>query len=227
VYDFDWSPIPGALPFLWTGMKLTLRITLVAILAGIVWGTLLALMRLSTSRLLSWLAAVYVNTFRSIPLVMVLLWFFLIVPALLERLFAVPRHEDTRLTSAMVAFALFQAAYYAEIIRAGVRSVPSGQIAAALALGMTWMAAMRLVVLPQAFRAMVPLLLTQSIILFQDTSLVYVSAVADFFGVAYKVGQRDGRLVEMLLFAGAVYFAVSYAASLAVRRLPRRLATSR
>jgi glutamate/aspartate transport system permease protein len=227
VYDFDWSPIPGALPFLWTGMKLTLRITLVAILAGIVWGTLLALMRLSTSRLLSWLAAVYVNAFRSIPLVMVLLWFFLIVPALLEWLFAVPRHEDTRLTSAMVAFALFQAAYYAEIIRAGVRSVPSGQIAAALALGMTWTAAMRLVVLPQAFRAMVPLLLTQSIILFQDTSLVYVSAVADFFGVAYKVGQRDGRLVEMLLFAGAVYFVVSYAASLAVRRLQRRLATSR
>jgi glutamate/aspartate transport system permease protein len=225
MYDFDWSSIPGALPFLWTGMKVTLRITLVAILAGIAWGTVLAVMRLSSSRLLSWFSATYVNTFRSIPLIMVLLWFFLIVPALLERLFSVPRYADTRLTSAMVAFALFQAAYYAEIIRAGIQSVPSGQMGAALALGMTWGKAMRLVILPQAFRNMIPLLLTQSVILFQDTSLVYVSALADFFGAAAKVGDRDGRLVEMLLFAGAVYFVVSYSASYLVKRYQRRLAT--
>ena len=225
MYDFDWSSIPGALPFLWTGMKVTLRITLVAILAGIAWGTVLAVMRLSSSRLLSWFSAAYVNTFRSIPLIMVLLWFFLIVPALLERLFSVPRHADTRLTSAMVAFALFQAAYYAEIIRAGIQSVPSGQLGAALALGMTWGKAMRLVILPQAFRNMIPLLLTQSVILFQDTSLVYVSALADFFGVAAKVGDRDGRLVEMLLFAGAVYFVVCYSASYLVKRYQRRLST--
>jgi glutamate/aspartate transport system permease protein len=225
MYDFDWSSIPGALPFLWTGMKVTLRITLVAILAGIAWGTVLAVMRLSSSRLLSWFSATYVNTFRSIPLIMVLLWFFLIVPALLERLFSVPRYADTRLTSAMVAFALFQAAYYAEIIRAGIQSVPSGQMGAALALGMTWGKAMRLVILPQAFRNMIPLLLTQSVILFQDTSLVYVSALADFFGAAAKVGDRDGRLVEMLLFAGAVYFVVSYSASYLVKRYQRRLST--
>jgi glutamate/aspartate transport system permease protein len=225
MYDFDWSSIPGALPFLWTGMKVTLRITLVAILAGIAWGTVLAVMRLSSSRLLSWFSATYVNTFRSIPLIMVLLWFFLIVPALLERLFSVPRYADTRLTSAMVAFALFQAAYYAEIIRAGIQSVPSGQMGAALALGMSWGKAMRLVILPQAFRNMIPLLLTQSVILFQDTSLVYVSALADFFGAAAKVGDRDGRLVEMLLFAGAVYFVVSYSASYLVKRYQRRLST--
>ena len=223
-YDLDFGSVPGALPFLWTGMKVTLRITAVATAAGLAWGTVLAVMRLSPSRVLSFLAAAYVNVFRSIPLVMVLLWFFLLVPALLERLLAVPRHADTRLTSAMVAFALFQAAYYAEIIRAGVRSVPSGQISAALALGMSWAAAMRLVVLPQAFRAMIPLLLTQTVILFQDTSLVYVSALADFFGAAQKVGERDGRLVEMILLAGAVYLVLSYAASRAARRLQRRLA---
>jgi glutamate/aspartate transport system permease protein len=224
-YDLDWSSIPGALPFLWTGMKVTLRITFSAITVGIVLGTALAVMRLSRSRVLSWLSAAYVNAFRSIPLVMVLLWFFLIVPALLERVLGVPRHADTRLTSAIVAFALFQAAYYAEIIRAGVQSVPSGQIGAALALGMTWGQAMRLVILPQAFRNMIPLLLTQSLILFQDTSLVYVSALADFFGAAQKVGERDGRIVELLLFAGAVYFVVSFAVSLAVRRTQARLAT--
>jgi glutamate/aspartate transport system permease protein len=224
-YDLDWSSIPGALPFLWTGMKVTLRITAIAIAAGIALGTVLAVMRLSRRRLLSWASAAYVNAFRSIPLVMVLLWFFLVVPALLERLFAIPRHADTRLTSAIVAFALFQAAYYAEIIRAGIQAVPSGQLAAALALGLTPARAMRLVVLPQAFRKMAPLLLTQSVILFQDTSLVYVSALADFFGAAYKVGDRDGRLVELLLFAGAVYLAVSWLASRLVRRWEERLAT--
>lgn len=226
MYDFDWSSIPGALPFLWTGMKVTLRITITAILAGIAWGTVLALMRLSKNRLLSWLAASYVNTFRSIPLIMVLLWFFLIVPAFLEEAFSIPRYADTRLTSAMVAFALFQAAYYAEIIRAGIQSVAAGQYSAALALGMTRGKAMRLVILPQAFRNMTPLLLTQSIVLFQDTSLVYVSALADFFGAAQKVGERDGRLVEMLLFAGAVYFVISYSGSLLVKRFQRKIAST-
>jgi glutamate/aspartate transport system permease protein len=225
MYEFDWSSIPGALPFLWVGMKVTLRITVTAILAGIALGTVLAVMRVTGKPLLSWFSAAYVNTFRSIPLIMVLLWFFLIVPALLEELFNIPRHADTRLTSAMVAFALFQAAYYAEIIRAGIQSVSKGQMSAALALGMTFGQTMRHVILPQAFRNMTPLLLTQSIILFQDTSLVYVSALADFFGAAYKVGDRDGRLVELLLFAGAVYFAVCYLASFVVKRLQDRLAT--
>jgi len=225
VYDFDWSSIPGALPFLWRGMQLTLEITVIAIVAGIAWGTVLALLRLSGSRVLSWFAAGYVNTFRSIPLVMVLLWFFLIVPTLLESIFDIPRSNDTRLTSAMVAFALFEAAYYSEIIRAGIQSVSKGQSGAALALGMTYPQSMRYVILPQAFRNMVPLLLTQGVILFQDTSLVYVSSLADFFGVASKVGDRDGRLVEVRLFGGAVYFVLSYCASALVKRYQNRLAT--
>jgi glutamate/aspartate transport system permease protein len=225
VYDFDWSSIPGALPLLWQGMKVTLEITFIAILAGMAWGTVLAVLRLSSNRAVSWFAAAYVTVFRSIPLVMVLLWFFLIVPAALEKLFNIGREQDTRFTSAMVAFALFEAAYYSEIIRAGIQSVSRGQASAALALGMTYGQTMRLVVLPQAFRNMIPLLLTQAVILFQDTSLVYVSALADFFGRATIVGNRDGRMVELLLFAGAVYFAICYPVSTLVRRLQRRLAT--
>jgi glutamate/aspartate transport system permease protein len=224
-YPFDWSSIPPALPFLWKGMQTTLAITAVAMAAGIAWGTSLALLRLSPLRPLRWLAAGYVNAFRSIPLVMVLLWFFLVVPGALERIFSIPRSSDTRLASAMVAFALFEAAYYAEIVRAGIQSVSRGQMDAALALGMRRGQAMRLVVLPQAFRRMVPLLLTQGVILFQDTSLVYVSALADFFGAAYKVGDRDGRIVELLLFAGAGYLALSLAASRALRRWQERPAT--
>jgi glutamate/aspartate transport system permease protein len=224
VSELDFGSIPGALPFLWKGMKTTLVITFTAMAAGFVLGTALAVLRLSRWRALSWAAAAYVNTFRSVPLVMVLLWFFLIVPVALERTIGIARHADSRLASAMVAFALFQAAYYAEIIRAGIQGVPAGQLGAALALGMRRGQALRLVVLPQAFRSMTPLLLTQSVVLFQDTSLVYVSALADFFGAAYKVGDRDGRLVEMILFAGAVYFLVSWAASTAVRRWQRRVA---
>ncbi len=223
MYDFDWTPIPRSLPFLWTGMKVTLRITATAMIVGIALGTLLAVMRLSKSRLLSWISVAYVNTFRSIPLIMVLLWFFLIVPSLIERIFSVSRQADTRLTSALVAFSLFQAAYYAEIIRAGIQSVSSGQVGASLALGMTYGQSMRLVILPQAFRNMTPLLLTQSVILFQDTSLVYVSALLDFFGASYLIGNRDGRIVEMLLFAGLVYFAVSFVLSTLVKRWQDRI----
>ncbi|MDD5296367.1 MAG: glutamate/aspartate ABC transporter permease GltK [Rhodocyclaceae bacterium] len=220
--DLDWSSIPGALPFLWQGMSVTLEITVVAVVLGIVWGTLLALMRLSGAKPLAWFATAYVNLFRSIPLVMVLLWFFLLVPQLLESVLHLPPGSDTRLASAMTGFALFESAYYAEIIRAGIQSIPKGQMAAALALGMGHGQAMRLVVLPQALRNMLPLLLTQGIILFQDTSLVYVSALADFFGAAYKVGDRDGRLVELLLFSGAVYFFISFAASRLVARLGKK-----
>lgn len=222
-YGFDWSSIPGALPFLWQGMRISLQITGVAVVFGIVWGTLLAIMRLSSSPLLSWFAAGYVNLFRAVPLVMVLLWFFLIVPHLLESLLGFPRGSDMRLASAIAGFALFEAAYYSEIVRAGIQSVPKGQMAAASALGMTYGQSMRLVVLPQALRNMVPLLLTQGIVLFQDTSLVYVSALADFFGAAYKVGDRDGRLVEMLLFAGAVYFVICLAASQLVRHYRKKI----
>ena len=226
MYEFDWSSIPGALPFLWDGMKISLVITFQAVVVGIVWGTILAMMRLSSIKTLSWFAAGYVNLFRAVPLVMVLLWFFLIVPRFVESLLDFPPGSDLRLSSAMMGFALFEAAYYSEIIRAGIQSVPKGQIAAASALGMNYAQAMRLVVLPQAFRNMVPLLLTQAIILFQDTSLVYVSALADFFGAASKVGDRDGRLVEMLLFAGAVYFVICFTVSQLVRHYQKKLKTA-
>lgn len=220
-YEFDWSSIPGALPFLAEGLGVSLKITLVALVVGMVWGTVLALMRLSPAAPLRWFATGYINLFRSVPLVMVLLWFFLLIPQLLSQLFSLSPGTDVRLTSALVGFALFESAYYAEIIRAGIQSVPKGQLSAATALGLSRAQAMRLVVLPQAMRNMVPLLLTQAIVLFQDTSLVYVSALADFFGSAYKVGDRDGRLVEMLLFAGAVYFVLCFALSRLVQALQK------
>lgn len=218
MYEFDWSSIPGALPLLAKGMLITLEVTLTAIVVGIAWGTLLAVLRLSRNRFVATLAAGYVNLFRSVPLVMVILWFYLIVPQTLKSLFG-EGIGDIRLASALTAFALFEAAYYSEIIRAGIQSVPKGQVAAGQALGLTNGQTMRLIVLPQAFRNMLPLLITQAIILFQDTSLVYVIGLSDFFGTAYKVGDRDGRLVELLLFAGAIYFVISFSLSQLVKRL--------
>jgi glutamate/aspartate transport system permease protein len=224
MHHFDWSGIPGALPTLWTGAIITFQITVIAIVCGILIGTVLALMRLSGVKPLEWFARIYVTLFRSIPLVMVLLWFFLIVPQVLQNLLGLSPDIDIRLASAMVAFSLFEAAYYSEIIRAGIQAVPRGQVNAAFALGMTYSQAMKLIVLPQAFRAMVPLLLTQAIVLFQDTSLVYVIGLADFFRTAANVGDRDGTSVEMVLFAGACYFVICVIASSLVKSLQKKVA---
>ncbi|HHN8433432.1 TPA: glutamate/aspartate ABC transporter permease GltK [Morganella morganii] len=222
MYEFDWSSVMPGMPFLLQGLVITAKITVTVIVIGILWGTILAMMRLSSIKIVSWLAALYVNAFRSVPLVMVLLWFYLIVPNLVQNVLGISPKTDIRLISAMVAFSLFEAAYYAEIIRAGIQSVSRGQTSASLALGMTKMQTMRLVVLPQAFRAMIPLLLTQGIVLFQDTSLVYVLSLTDFFRTASNIGERDGTQIEMVLFAGAVYFVISFGASMLVNYLKRR-----
>ncbi|EKT59480.1 glutamate/aspartate ABC transporter permease GltK [Providencia sneebia] len=221
-YEFDWSSIAPSWPFLVDGLIITAKITITAIIVGILWGTVLAVMRISSFKPFRWFAALYVNTFRSIPLVMVLLWFYLIVPNLVQNVLGISPKTDIRLMSAMIAFSLFEAAYYSEIIRAGIQSISRGQASAALALGMTNMQAMRLIVLPQAFKAMVPLLLTQGIVLFQDSSLVYVLSLTDFFRTATNIGERDGTQVEMILFAGLVYFIISFGASMLVNYLKKR-----
>jgi glutamate/aspartate transport system permease protein len=222
---YDVQAVTRALPYLAQGLGFSLQLTLLAMAGGIVLGTVLALMRLSGARLLAVPAGTYVNLFRSIPLILVIFWFYFLVPLVVR---AVTRAQYAQgigpFYSALIAFTLFEAAYYCEIIRAGIQSVPRGQVLAAYALGLTYWQAMAAVVLPQAFRNMVPILLTQGVILFQDTSLVYVVGLTDFMGAASKVAQRDGRLVELYTFAAAVYLALCLAASAAVRRLQPRAA---
>lgn len=210
---------PEAISVLVEGMLVSLKVAGTALVVGLIWGTLLAMMRLSRFRALSLFSAAYVNFFRSMPLAMVLLGFYLVVPQLLKSLFWVPQTMDTRMLSALIGFALFESAYYAEIMRAGIQSVSKGQFAVSYALGMRPMQAMRLVILPQAFRNMLPLLLMQLIILFQDTSLVYIISLADFFTSAEGIGERDGRVEEMMLVAGATYFIICFTASMLVKRL--------
>jgi glutamate/aspartate transport system permease protein len=214
---FNWGLVQS---FVHKGLLFSIELTIVAMLGGIAIGTMVALMRLSGKPLLALPAAAYVNLLRSIPLVMVILWFFLLIPLLLGRPLGAER-------SAIITFTVFEAAYYSEIMRAGIQSVSKGQVAAGYAVGMTYSQCMRLIVLPQAFRNMLPVLLTQTIILFQDTSLVYVISATDFFGAAAKVANRDGRLVEMYLFVALVYFIMSFAASRYVKHLQARLTVIR
>ncbi|UCH53873.1 MAG: ABC transporter permease subunit [Pseudomonadota bacterium] len=227
--EFDFDVIWRSLPYLFKqGMTFTLTITFTAMGAGIVLGTLLAMMRLSSFKPLAMIAGGYVNLIRSLPLVLVIFWFYFLVPWIGQWITGAERPVLVGpYLSSFITFTLFEAAFYCEIMRAGIQSIPRGQVAAGYALGLNYWQTMGTIVLPQAFRNMLPVLLTQTIILFQDTSLVYVLSISDFLGAAAKIAQRDSRLVEMYLFAALVYFVLSYTASHYVKRLQARLAIVR
>jgi glutamate/aspartate transport system permease protein len=226
---FDFDVIERSLGYLFLdGMRFTLTLTAIAMVGGIVFGTLLAMMRLSHLRALSALAGAYVNLMRSIPLVLVIFWFFFLVPYIGGWISGASRPIQVgAFLSAVITFTMFEAAYYCEIMRAGIQSIARGQVWSGYALGLNYWQTMGFIVLPQAFRNMLPVLLTQTIILFQDTSLVYVISATDFLGAAAKVANRDYRLVEMYTFVAVVYFIISYSLSLVVKHLQDRIAIIR
>ena len=209
----NWNVVTG---FVLKGLVFSVQLTLIAMVGGILLGTLLALMRLSGKKWLVIPAAFYVNTLRSIPLVMVILWFFLLIPLVIGR----PMGAEL---SAIITFTVFEAAYYSEIMRAGIQSVPKGQVYAGYAVGMTYRQTMQLVVLPQAFRNMLPVLLTQTIILFQDTSLVYAIGAYDLLKGFEVAGKNFNRPVETYLVAAVVYFIICFSLSMLVRRLQQKI----
>ncbi|GAB3362205.1 MULTISPECIES: amino acid ABC transporter permease [Giesbergeria] len=214
---YNWNLISD---FVLKGLGFSLMLTVVATVGGVLLGTVLALMRLSGRKWLDVPATIYVNGMRSIPLVMVILWVFLLAPMLIGR----PIGAEL---SAIVTFVAFEAAYFSEIMRAGIQAIPRGQIFAGQALGMTYGQNMRLVVLPQAFRNMLPVLLTQTIILFQDTSLVYAIGAYDMLKGFEVAGKNFGRPIEAYLAAAVCYFIICYALSWAVKRLHRKIAIIR
>lgn len=226
--DFDFAVIFDSWPLLLLGLKYTLQLTVIATIGGVVLGTLLALARLSKHKTLSMLAAAYVNVMRSVPLLLVIFWFYFLMPIALQSLMGsewpIAIGADR---SAYITFILFEAAYFCEIMRAGIQSIPRGQVNAGYALGLDYGQSMRLIVLPQAVRNMLPLLLTQTIILFQDVSLVSLLNVTDLVGASVKIAQRDSRVVEMYIFVAVVYFVLSFALSMAVRQVQKRYAIIR
>ena len=214
---FNWDLVTK---FLWDGFVFSIQLTLVAMIGGILFGTLLALMRLSGKPWLVLPSAAYVNTMRSIPLVMVILWFFLLIPFLTGR----PMGAEW---SAIITFTAFESAYYSEIMRAGIQSVARGQVYAGNALGLTYAQTMRLIILPQAFRNMLPVLLTQTIILFQDTSLVYAIGAYDLLKGFETAGKNFNRPVEAYVMAAAVYFVICYSLSSVVKKLQAKISIVR
>src|SRR5258706_12848734 len=224
--NFDFEVIIKALPYLFfTSMVFTVKLTLFAAILGTILGTLIAFMRLSGIKPLPQIAAGYVNLIRSLPLLLVIFWFFFLIPYVAQAIVGSERPIPIDpFLSALITFTMFEAAYFSEIMRAGIQSLAKGQVSAGYALGLNYRQVMANIVLPQAFRNMLPILLTQTIILFQDTSLVYVLSLNDFLGIAGKIGQRDGRLTEMYLFVAVVYFVISFVTSTAVRRLQARTA---
>jgi len=221
----DLSAIAAALPYLLQGLWFTVQITLVGVTGGIVFGSLIAVARLSPNRLISTAATAYVNLMRSIPLILVIFWVFFLVPWAIGWVTRSGRPVAVGASlTIFVTFVLFEAAYYAEIVRAGFRSIAPGQYWACDALGLSKRHAYIYVLFPQAIRNVLPILLTQTIVLFQDTSLVYVISATDLLGAATKIAQRDGRLVEMYLTVGIIYFVLCYAASQFVKELQGRLA---
>lgn len=227
VFDFD--VIQRSWVYLFqTGMAFTLKLTLFSMTGGVVLGTMLAMLRLSSNKTLAWAAAAYVNFIRAIPLVLVIFWFYFLMPYIGAWVIGANQPVTIgALTSSLVTFILFESAYYCEIMRAGIQSIPRGQVWAGQALGMNYWQTMGYIVLPQALRNMLPVLLTQTIVLFQDVSLVYVLSITDFVGAASQVAHRDGRLVEMYLFVAMVYFAMCFGLSLLIRKLSQRVAVIR
>lgn len=220
----DFSSITNSWGYILEGVKYTIELTVITAIGGLILGTGLALCRLSTSKILSEFSKLYTNLMRAVPLVLVLFWFFLLMPEVLKVLLGLdhPVMIGAEMT-AIITFVLFEAAYFAEIMRAGIQSVSKGQMSAAMALGLRYGQTMRYVILPQAVRNMLPVLLTQTIILFQDTSLVYVISGNDFMGAVSKIAQRDGQLVLMYSFAAVCYLSVSVSLSMLVRRLQRKI----
>lgn len=220
--QIDWSFFTWDLfsNFVLNGLYFSLTLTVIATIGGVLFGTVLALMRLSGKKWLDVPATLYVNGMRSVPLVMVILWFFLLMPLIIGR----PIGAEV---SAIITFIAFEAAYFSEIMRAGIQSIPRGQVSAGQAMGMTYGQNMRLVVLPQAFRNMLPVLLTQTIILFQDTSLVYAIGAYDMLKGFEVAGKNYGRPIESYLAAGVTYFVLCYSLSWAVKRLHKKIAIIR
>ncbi len=226
--DLDFDVILRTWPYLLSGLQYTVQLTVVATLGGIFFGTLVAMARLSSFKSLSLVAAGYVNLMRSVPLLLVIFWFYFLAPVIVQ---AVTRSEYPIQVgadrSAYITFIMFEAAYFAEIMRAGIQSISRGQVNAGYALGFTYWQSMRLVILPQAFRNMLPILLTQTIVLFQDVSLVSLLNVTDFVGASVKIAQRDSRIVELYLFVAVVYFLLSFTLSTLVKKLQKRIAIIR
>jgi glutamate/aspartate transport system permease protein len=228
VGGLEFDVVARTWPYLLKGLQYTIQLTIVSAIGGTILGTLLAMARLSSIKPLATAAAGYVNLMRSIPLLLVIFWFYFLVPVLIQSILHAERPPQIGAErSAYITFIMFEGAYFCEIMRAGIQSISKGQVGAGYAIGLNYWQSMQLIVLPQAFRNMLPVLLTQTIVLFQDVSLVSLLNVTDFVGAAGKIAQRDSRVVEMYTFVAVVYFVLCFGLSYLVKLLQKKIAIIR
>jgi glutamate/aspartate transport system permease protein len=210
--NFEWQVISNNFFFLMGGLVTTFELALLAIAGGLVLGTLVGMGRLSKLNYIYYPSTLFVNLMRTQPLILVIFWFYFLMPLILGR-------PIGGFTSAVIAFVIFEASYFAEIIRAGIQSISKGQINAAYSTGFTYWQAMRYFIIPQALKNMMPSLITQAVVVFQDTSLAYVIGLREFLRSANVVDAREMRSVELYVFVGLVYFIVCFSMSRVCKKL--------
>jgi polar amino acid transport system permease protein len=212
---FDFSVITQNAPLLWQGFLITVYYTVITIVAGMIIGLTIGLMQLTPYRVLRWLGRVYVEFFRNIPLLVILLWTYYALPIFMGL-------NITKGWAGFVALSCYVGAFYAEILRAGVQSIEPGQTDAATAIGMSYGQRMRRIILPQAFRRMVPPLAGQSIIQMKNTTLLSIITVPDLLYQASYISSFTYRPMEIYTAIGIIYVVVLTPLTLLARRLEKR-----
>ena len=219
MYQWDFTPVLVNSGMLAAGLGNTLKLTVTALAFGVPLGLGLALLRLARWRILSLPAGIVVEFFRTTPPLVQLFWFFFALPILIQV-------EMTPFVAAALTFSIQSAAFFAEVFRAGIVSIDSGQSDAARALGMTGAQSMRRIILPQAVKRMIPAFMERSIELMKTTTLVATVAYADLLFQANELAQKTFRPLEVFTVTALIYFVVIYFTSLVVHRIERRLAVS-
>ena len=212
----DWSVIPANLPFLMDGLLMSFQLAAITTVFSLFLACFIAIGRISRRRWIRYPSATFVNILRSNPLILIVFWFFFLVPLLTGK-------NIGEFYSVLVAFVIFFSAYFTEIVRSGLQSVGSNQIKAALSTGLSYSQAMRLIVLPQALRHVLPALVTECVIVFQGTTIAYVIGLREFLHSTILVTERTVRPVELYLFAALVYFVICFAGSTLARRLEKKV----
>lgn len=228
-YEFDWGVIEKSWTYLiFDGLLFTLIVTAISSIGGLILGLILVMMRISENKVLELISSTYVDIIRSLPLILVLFWFFFFMPYIIG--WIVGSDQPIKIgvfLTVIITFIMFESAFYCEIFRSGIKAIPKNQIEASLSLGLSRFQSFRYVIFPQVFKNVFPMLITQLIIVFQDTSVVYVISAIDFLGAATMIARQEHRLVELYIFAAVIYFVISFSVSRYSKHLQNRKTTLR
>jgi polar amino acid transport system permease protein len=218
VYDWDFAFLWHYRGLILYGLGITIIYTIVTIAIGMVIGLVTGLLRLSSNKFITLPLTAYVEVFRCTPLLVQIIWFYYAFPVIIGI-------DIPAVIAAGLVLSLYTGAFYAEVVRGGVNSIERGQWDAARSIGLRYVQLMRLVILPQAFRRMIPPFMNQSIIQLKNTSLVSTIAVADLLYQGQMITAATYRPLEVYTMVAVIYFIVLFPLTLAAQEVERRLAS--